>query len=166
MIDGVFGGDDAEYLHFQETCLTAEQRAHLQRMIRQRIVRLFVRRRLLDKAEGAAINTCKRDGGFSLDTSVRIEAHDRQGLERLFRYCAQPAFAQERLRNSTWNISSTRARNPAQVANSACCSPPHQLLDRLSALIPPPRRHRYRYYDQRKFLWDDVLAPNSPGAAV
>ncbi len=31
---------------------------------------------------------------------------------------------------------------------------PHQLLDRLSALIPPPRRHRHRYYG--------VLAPNSP----
>ena len=31
---------------------------------------------------------------------------------------------------------------------------PMQLLDRLAALIPPPRRHRHRYYG--------VLAPNSP----
>lgn len=37
-------------------------------------------------------------GGFSLDASVRIEAHDRPGLERLLRYCARPAFALERLR--------------------------------------------------------------------
>jgi len=35
-------------------------------------------------------------------------------------------------------------------------------MDRLAALIPPPRRHRHRYYDQRKSLWDGVLAPNSP----
>ncbi len=31
---------------------------------------------------------------------------------------------------------------------------PMQLLDRLAALIPPPRRHRHRYIG--------VLAPNSP----
>ena len=35
---------------------------------------------------------------------------------------------------------------------------PHQLLDRLAALIPPPRRHRHRYYG--------VLAPNSPHRSV
>ena len=37
-------------------------------------------------------------GGFSLDASVRIEGADRQGLERLLRYCARPAFALERWR--------------------------------------------------------------------
>jgi len=31
---------------------------------------------------------------------------------------------------------------------------PMQLLDRLAALIPPPRKHRHRYFG--------VLAPNSP----
>jgi hypothetical protein len=35
--------------------------------------------------------------GLSLAASVRIEAHDRQGLERLLRYCARPPFAAERL---------------------------------------------------------------------
>lgn len=37
-------------------------------------------------------------GGFSLDATVRVEAHDRKGLERLLRYCARPLFASERLR--------------------------------------------------------------------
>ena len=36
-------------------------------------------------------------GGFSVDASVRIEADDRAGLERLLRYCARPPFALERL---------------------------------------------------------------------
>ena len=36
-------------------------------------------------------------GGFSLDASVRIEADDRKGLERLLRYCARPPFAADRL---------------------------------------------------------------------
>ena len=29
-------------------------------------------------------------GGFSVDASIRVEAHDRAGLERLLRYCARP----------------------------------------------------------------------------
>ena len=36
-------------------------------------------------------------GGLSVDAEVRIEAHEREGLERLLRYCARPAFALERL---------------------------------------------------------------------
>ena len=38
-------------------------------------------------------------GGFSVDASVRIEGHDRTGLERLLRYCARPPFALERLQS-------------------------------------------------------------------
>jgi len=39
----------------------------------------------------------RNGGGFSVDASVRIEADDRAGLERLLRYCARPPFALERL---------------------------------------------------------------------
>ena len=38
--------------------------------------------------------------GFSLDAKVRIESWDKDGLERLIRYCARPPFASENLR---WN---------------------------------------------------------------
>ncbi len=41
--------------------------------------------------------TWDHGGGFSLDASVRIEATDRSGIERLIRYCARPPFALERL---------------------------------------------------------------------
>ena len=37
-------------------------------------------------------------GGFSVHAEVRIEAQQRDGLERLLRYCARAAFALERLR--------------------------------------------------------------------
>lgn len=37
-------------------------------------------------------------GGFSVDAGVRIEASDRAGLERLLRYCAQPPFVMDRLK--------------------------------------------------------------------
>lgn len=31
--------------------------------------------------------------GFSLDANVKIQAWDHEGVERLIRYCARPAFA-------------------------------------------------------------------------
>jgi hypothetical protein len=158
MIDGVFCGEDAETLRFQETRLAPEQMATLHQTIRQRIVRLFVRRGILDKAEGRAMRTCEHDGGFSLDTSVRIEAHDRQGLERLLRYCARPAFAQERLRQLDPERLVYESKKPGPGGQVSVLLTPHQLLDRLAALIPPPRRHRHRYYG--------VLAPNSPHRSV
>ncbi|SBT05872.1 hypothetical protein ACCAA_270108 [Candidatus Accumulibacter aalborgensis] len=48
-------------------------------------------------ANGFARARCAKYG-FSLDASVRVEGADRQGLERLLRYCARQAFALKRLR--------------------------------------------------------------------
>lgn len=100
------------------------------------------------------MNTCEHDGGFSLDTSVRIEANDRQGLERLLRYCARPAFVQERLRQLDPEHLVYESKKPGPGGKVSVLLTPHQQLDRLSALIPLPRRHRHRYYGG--------LAPNSP----
>lgn len=77
VIDGVFCGEDAETLRFEEVRLAPETVQRLQATIRKRIVRLFVRRGRLDKAEGDALCACEHGGGFSLDAGVRIEANDR-----------------------------------------------------------------------------------------
>jgi len=98
VIDGVFCGEEAETLRFEEVRLTPQAVLRLQATIRKRIVRLFVRRGLLAKGDGEALCVSEHDAGFSLNAAVRIEGNDRQGLERLLRYCARPAFAQERLR--------------------------------------------------------------------
>ena len=158
VIDGVFCGEDAGHLHFEETHLTPEQVTRIGQTIRQRITRLFVRRGFLDKDEGEALRTAPHDGGFSLDANVRIEANDRQGLERLLRYCARPAFAQERLRQIDPEHLVYESKKPGPGGKVSVLLTPHQLLDRLAALIPPPRRHRHRYYG--------VLAPNSPHRAA
>jgi len=45
------------------------------------------------------------NSGFSLNASVKIESFDRDGLEKLIRYCARPCFASENLRmNGPWVI--------------------------------------------------------------
>jgi hypothetical protein len=55
---------------------------------------------VLEREDAAAMGAWDHGGGFSLDASVRVEAHDRQGPERLLRCCARPAFALERLRET------------------------------------------------------------------
>jgi len=56
-----------------------------------------VRRDLLSSDEAEGMKSWGNGGGFSLHARVRIAAHDRKGLERLFRYCARPIYAGERL---------------------------------------------------------------------
>jgi hypothetical protein len=59
---------------------------------------VFVRRGLLPADDAQAMGRWQQGGGFSVDASVRIEATDRAGRERLLRYCARPPFALDRLR--------------------------------------------------------------------
>ena len=109
-----------------------------------------------------ALNTTEavlvHGGGFSVDAEVRIEANDRAGLERLLRYCARPAFAQEQLREIDAEHLVYERVKPGPGGSVSLMLTPMELLDRLAALIPPPRRHRHRYVG--------VLAPNAPLRAV
>ena len=85
---------------------------------------------------------------------MRIGAADRAGLERLLRYCARPAFALERLREIDPEHLVYESAKPGPGGSVSLLLTPMQLLDRLAALIPPPRRHRHRYIG--------VQAPNLP----
>jgi hypothetical protein len=78
-------------------------------------------------------------GGFSVDTSVRIEGDDRAGLERLLRYCARPAFALERLREIDPEHLVYESAKPGPGGSVSLILTPMELLDRLAALISPPR---------------------------
>jgi hypothetical protein len=136
--------------------------------VRRRLVRWFRRRRLID-AETAADMLAWQNSGFSIDSSVRIALTDRdvpgyfRSLEHLVRYCARPAFALERLtllpgrdgrperiryalprhKRGTW-IGPGRARkSSAPDAQGVIHLSPHELLDRLADLVPPPRKHRH-----------------------
>jgi len=87
--------------------------------------------------------TSKRS--FSVNGSVRIEAEDRAGRERLLRYCAQPPFALDRLRelDSERLVYDHPKRGPG--GSGPLLLTPLELLDCLAALVPPPRVHRHRY---------------------
>ncbi len=69
----------------------------LQERIRKRVLRYLHRHGALDEHSAAEMLGWDHGGGFSLDASRRVESWDRQGLERLCRYCARPALALSRL---------------------------------------------------------------------
>ena len=134
--------------------------AQVQATLRTRILRAFVGRGLLESFEAKEM-LAYRHIGFSVDTSVRIEAHDRAALERLLRYCARPPFSMERLRKAGNELVFRCAKQHSEPASDRrgpradeLTLTPLELINRIAALVPPPRTHRHRYFG--------VLAPNSP----
>ena len=136
------------------TGLEANAIAQVQAQVRRRLLRVFVRRGLLPDDDAQAMGQWQQGGGFSGDGSVCIEATDRAGRERLLRYCARPPFALDRLRERDREHLIYEPPKPGPGGSGPQCLTPLELLDRLAALVPPPRLHRHRYFG--------VLAPNAP----
>ena len=110
VVDGVFEADATGGAAFYPaSTLDVPAIGDVQAAVRRRLLRSVLRRGLLSADDAQVMAEWELGGGFSVDAEVRIEAHERDGLERLLRYCARPAFALERLRESTPSIESTRA---------------------------------------------------------
>lgn len=131
-----------------------------QAILRKRILHAFVGRRLLESFEAKQMLGYQHSG-FSVDAGVCIEANDRAALERLLRYCARPPFAMERIHKAGRELvylcfkqRSEPSRDKRGARVDELHLTPLELIDRIAALVPPPRTHRHRYFG--------VLAPNSP----
>ena len=120
------------------------------------VLRHFRRHSLLEPHDAEDMLGWDHGGGFSLDANVRIEATDRSGLERLIRYCARPPFALERLHLVGGRSDQVLYVLPAPdlSGRTALRLSALEFLDRLAAILPPPRIHRHRYHG--------VFAPNAP----
>ena len=152
---GVFSERDGALCFHPASALGDADVAAVERVVATRVLRLFERRGVLSSEATREMASWGHNSGFSVDASVRIEAKDCAGLERLARYCARPVFASERL---SWAREGERLvyRLPKLRADgqNVLELTPFELLDRLAMLIPPPRRHRHRYHG--------VLAPVCP----
>jgi hypothetical protein len=142
------------------SAIDADAVAQVQTDLRRRILRAFVGRGLIEKADAKEMLGYQHSG-FSVDAGVCIEAHDRAALERLLRYCARPPFAMERLRKEGAALVYRCAKQHSEPSSDKRGTKvdelhltPLELIERIAALVPPPRTHRHRYFG--------VLAPNSP----
>ena len=165
VVDGLFERVDADRksepptdsIRFHEaTALSPQLLDRLQHTVRSRVLRHVRRQGLLEPHEANDMLTWDHGGGFSLDASVHIEAHDRAGLERLIRYCARPPFALGRLHLVGGRSDQVLYVLPAPdlSGRTALRLSSLEFLDRLAAILPPPRIHRHRYHG--------VFAPNAP----
>ena len=134
--------------------------AQVQTDLRRRILRAFVGRGLIEKADAKDM-LAYQHSGFSVDAGVCIEADDRAALERLLRYCARPPFAMDRLRKEGAELVYRCAKQHSEPGSDKRGAKvdelhltPLELLERIATRVPPPRTHRHRYFG--------VLAPNSP----
>jgi len=84
--------------------------------------------------------------GFSLHAAVSIADTDRAGLERLCRYGARPAFAQDRLAWTDDGRICYRRKRRWHDGRAEMALEPQAMLRRLCGIIPPPRRHLVRYH--------------------
>ena len=110
-------------------------------------------RRLLSDAPQAVRNApqCFAARGFSLHAATHIDADDRAGRERLARYVTRPPLAAGRLQIIDDEHLTFRLETAWSEGTSFLVLSP--LVEKLAALVPPPRLNLIRYHG--------VLAPNA-----
>jgi hypothetical protein len=90
--------------------------------------------------------------GFDLHANLTVRAGDRTRLERILRYIARPALANERLKRLADGSYTLKLKTPWHDGTSHLRLHPHEVIERLAALIPKPHKNLLHY--------SGVLAPN------
>ena len=107
----------------------------------------------VDSEDGALPSgrCCASVEGFSVHAGVCVPARDRMRLERLARYAGRPPLATERLLLLPDGRLLYRLKRRWRDGTTHVIYEPLELMERLAALVPPPRFNVTRYYG--------VLAP-------
>ena len=111
---------------------------------------------------------CAAQEGFSLHAEVRVESHARQRLEHLCRYVLRPPIATERLTLGPDGKVVYKLRHPWRDGTSEIVFDPLTFLERLAALVPPPRAHLLTYHGVLAPAsdWRDWIVPSPAPAAT
>jgi hypothetical protein len=91
--------------------------------------------------------------GFNLHVSIPIEGDDRKALERQLRYMGRPPLSAQRLSKSADGRLIVKLKTPWNDGTTVLVMEPEEFLERLVALVPPPRKNLIRYAG--------VFGPNS-----
>ena len=121
----------------------------------QRIRRLIAELEV-DIAEGQAQITgplVAAHAGFSLHAGVSCWSTNKARLEQLVRYTARPAVSEERLSEMENGLISYRLKKPWTDGTTHVVFSPLEFMEKLAALVPPPRIHLTRFHG--------ILAPHS-----
>jgi hypothetical protein len=110
--------------------------------------RPIARRRGSGKAIATPIRKprCVAQDGFSLHANVRVAARDRGRLERLCRYLLRPPISDARLALTEQGRIELELKTPYSDGTTHLVLDPSTVLERLAALVPPPRAHLVVYH--------------------
>lgn len=97
---------------------------------------------------------CAQIDGFSLHANTGIPSGDRDRLERVVRYIARPAVANDRLEMNEEGKVVVRLKTMWSDGTQEVRFTPGEFIEKLAALVPTPRANLVRYHG--------VFAPNSP----
>jgi hypothetical protein len=89
---------------------------------------------------------CASVSGVSLHANVAVPARDRRRLERLCRYVARPPLASTRLSRLPDGRLLYRLKHRWRDGTTDVVFTPGELVEKLAALVPPPRFHLVRYH--------------------
>jgi len=89
---------------------------------------------------------CAQVEGYNLQAATRVRANDRNGLERMARYLARSPIATERLSQLDDVRLELRLKRAWRDGTTAYVFTPHELIERLVAIVPRPRAHLTRYF--------------------
>jgi hypothetical protein len=117
-----------------------------------------VRRVLADSAEAVQTgNLCFASRGFSLHAATRIAAGNKAGLERLCNYVSRPPLAQGSLQRISAEEYAFKLKTPWSDGTTHLIFSVMELIEKLAALVPPPRVNLVRYHG--------IIAPNAKNRA-
>jgi hypothetical protein len=119
------------------------------------------------RSAATATSTGRRSArleGFSLHADVVVPARRRDQLEKVCRYILRPPLAVERLTESTGGQLQYQFRRPRRDGSTALLVDPLELLERLAALVPPPRRPLLAYHGvvAPHAGWRAAIVPAAP----
>ena len=113
-----------------------------------------MRRVLSDPADAVRTGVlCYASRGFSLHAATRVEAGDKDGLERLCRYVSRPPLAAGSLTRLSEEVLSFKLKTPWSDGTTSILLSPQELIEKLAALVPLPRQNIVRYHG--------ILAPHA-----
>ena len=97
---------------------------------------------------------CYSVNGFSLHAATRVRRNSRDRLRSLIEYIARGPISNERLEILSDERVKLQLKTPWKDGTTHLLFTPGEFIEKLAALIPPPRSHLVR--------WAGVFAPNSP----
>ncbi len=106
----------------------------------------MVLRSVTDGDHNAKSGLVVKNSGFSLHAGVATKAHERDKLEKICRYIARPAVAEERLSLNARGEVVYKFKKPWDDGTTAIKMTQLEFVEKLVALVPRPRVHLTRFH--------------------